>query len=102
MSEIPSKNYKNSGLYINANETNPWLVANSYYVDCITRFVYNFNTKNECLIELERSDVNKICKKELNYLREIAPDVRYKEMLGSQSILYQSPFIEEVLVKNRK
>ncbi len=102
MSEIPSKNYTHSSLNVNANEVNPWLIANVYYADCIDRFLNRFPSKQDALNELGRADVNNICKRELGYLRDLAPTIRYKEVLGGQSTLIPSPFIEESEISNRK
>merc|ERR1712170_209931 len=102
MSEIPPKTYVKSNLIIGPNENNPWLVANKYYSDCMTRFLISFPTKEDAIRELNRGDVNNICKKELGYLRELVPSIRYKEVLGRQNIMGKTFFKEEVEVKNRK
>lgn len=102
MSEIPAKLYVNSGLFIGPNEVNPWLIATKYYTECVDRWVNTFPSKKDLLEELKRSDINTVCKKELGYLRELAPTIRYKEVLGSQQYLFDNPFLEELDAKYKK
>lgn len=102
MSEIPSKNYILPGLEVLPKEANPWLVANKYYYDCLERVFETFQTKAEILKELSREDINLTCKKELGYLRQLAPDMKYKEFLGTQNLLLKNPLLDEWGVKSKK
>jgi hypothetical protein len=101
MSEIPAKKYSYNSEYLNQYDVNPWLVANKHYSECVNRFLNTFPTKNDALKELERSDINNTCKRELNDLRDIAPTIRYKEAVGGQLKMMKNFFLEELEVKKK-
>lgn len=99
---IPSKEYSTSGLIMGVADKNPWLIATRNYAQCVRTYFTLFNTRDELEAELSRGDLNNVCKKELNDLRSVVGDIRYKEVLGFQPHALKNDFFEELLVKNRK
>ena len=99
---IPSREYSTSGLKMNPHDKNPWLIATRNYADCVKGYFRAFNTREDLEQELSRGDINNVCKKELNDLRSVVGDIRYKEVLGFQPHGLKNDFFEEILVKNRK
>jgi hypothetical protein len=99
---IPAKEYGSSGLKMNLVDKNPWLIATSYYSNCIQRYFAVFNNKLDLEEELKRTDINTVCKKELNYLKSVAPEIGYKEVLGFQSYVERNTFFDEITVAKKK
>jgi hypothetical protein len=64
------------------NEKNPWFSALESYSDCYKRYYQTFNTLDDLEKEFKRSDINTVCKRELENLRKEAPTIHYKEIMG--------------------
>ena len=99
---IPAKDYRTSGLKMTIADKNPWLIATSYYSDCIQIYFSVFNKKLDLEEELKRTDINTVCKKELNYLKSVAPEIGYKEVLGFQNYVERNTFFDELTVDKKK
>jgi len=98
---IPEKSYSTPGLKLGITDRNPWLIANKYYTECLVNYYSLIRSKPEFEKELARADLNTVCKKELEGLKSIVADIRYKEVLGVQSVLARNDFYEEIDVKFR-
>jgi hypothetical protein len=98
---LPAKNYTAPGLDLGWGDTNPWLVGSLNYSKCITKYFSSFRTRIQLEKELARPDINDVCKQELDDLRSIVSDIRYKEVLGHQYELAKNDFYEDLTVQNR-
>ena len=98
---LPASSYSTNGLSLRFNDINPWLIGSNRYAECITNYFSIFQSRSELEKELQRPDINTVCKKELDDIRAVVADIRYKEVLGYQGILMRNDFYEELLVKNK-
>jgi|LauGreDrversion4_2_1035121.scaffolds.fasta_scaffold436264_2 hypothetical protein len=100
---IPEKNYTSKNtLLLRNHESNPYIVAVKFYSECYSNYFKNFFTTKDLETELTREDVNTVCLKELEDLRKVVPDIRYKEVASYQELLPPNCyFYEEMWVKNR-
>jgi hypothetical protein len=63
--------------------TNHWYIALKSYAKCVDLF-YKQNQSLEDLKEAQKLPfVDRICQRELNKMREVAPSITYKEVLGN-------------------
>ena len=97
---IPAKSYSLPGLRLTSKDVNPWLIVTKNYSECVINFYSIFNTRKDLEKELSRADINTVCKKELDDMRSVAPEIRYKEVLGHQEYSTNNDYYEELTVKN--
>jgi hypothetical protein len=98
---IPEKKYVSKYLNLSYDEVNPYMIATKYYVECLSNYFKTFFTIKDLEIELAREDINTVCLKELEDLRKVIPDIRYKDVASFQEYLPRNNWYEEIGVKNR-
>ncbi len=64
------------------SDKNQWYIALKSYRKCVETFVNNNREISELQEKLQDPNVDRICLRELNKLREIAPTIAYKEIHG--------------------
>jgi hypothetical protein len=76
-----------------AGEKNPWYVALKSYRKCVETFLVNNIEPKELREQLSDPNVDRICSRELAKLREIAPTIAYKEVIGfnEDETYYRNP-----------
>ena len=98
---LPEKKYTAPGLDLGFYDVNPWLVGTLNYTKCISKYFSNFRTRIQLEKELARPDINDVCKQELDDLRSIVSDIRYKEVLGFQHQPYETELYDDIRVSNK-
>lgn len=63
-------------------DKNQWYIALKSYRKCVESFVMNNREISELHEKIQDPNVDRICVRELNKLREIAPTIGYKEIHG--------------------
>lgn len=71
-----------SPLEYSKTEINQWYIALKSYRKCVQTFVKNNSNIAELEEKLQDPNIDRICVRELNKLRELAPTVGYKEIHG--------------------
>ena len=61
---------------------NQWYIALKSYRKCVETFIMNNSDLTELEERLKDPNIDRICVRELNKLREIAPSIGYKEIFG--------------------
>ncbi len=99
---VPERKYHSPGLNLSKVDKNPYLITTKFYVECLQNYFTTFNNKPSLEKELKREDINTVCLKELEDLRRVIPDVRYKDVVSFQNIHAAHNFYEEIDVEKRK
>jgi len=76
--------------FYNQGEQNQFQNALENYVRCYNNYFGIFNSINDLKNEIERPDLNFVCKKQLTALRSEAANVGFKEMIGISPMQYGS------------
>jgi hypothetical protein len=98
---LPEKKYTAAGLDLGYYDVNPWLVGTINYTKCISKYFSNFPTRIQLEKELARPDINDVCKQELDDIRSIVSDIRYKEVLGFQYKLAKNELYDDLTVADK-
>jgi hypothetical protein len=93
------KSYTTASLQLHTFDVNPWLVSSKNYANCLHKFFSVHNTTKLLENQLKSEDINSICKEELEGLRSVAPEIRLKEVCGTQSLPIRCDFYDELKVK---
>lgn len=93
------KSYSSANLILHNFDVNPWMVASKNYVTCLRNFFSVHNTTQLLENQLKSEDINSICKEQLDALRTVAPEIRLKEVCGSQSPPVRNDFYDDLKVK---
>lgn len=64
------------------SEKNAWYSANKNMSLCFNRFFFAFPTPKDWEEELKRTDINTVCKKELDELRSSSKNLNYRQVMG--------------------
>ena len=64
------------------SEMNQWYIAIKSYRKCVETFFMNNKEISDLQLKLEDQNIDRVCVRELNKLREIAPSIGYKEIFG--------------------
>jgi hypothetical protein len=78
-------------------DKNPWFYATKAYGECYKRYFGLFNNWKDWEEEIQRPEINTVCRKELLDLRAASQYIGYKEVAGYTDERVENPFLEEMV-----